>query len=193
MASLSAAVQVAIAGIFLVSGLQKAPRTNRLALTVQRLGVARALSSVAAVVVIAAELVIATSLMLVPSAAWPRVATILMATTFAGAGLIALSRRQGVRIACNCFGGGDSKALGYRQLQMLPLWIVAVLVAGWAAPTWSVEFGIGVLTVAVLTLACLQAAQVVVKGLRLREDRLVVTLPLAETVAAVKERSEARS
>lgn len=106
-----------------------------------------------------------------------KVASILVAglgVVFAGAGAVALIRRQ--QIACNCFGtrpGGKTRNLGWPHVALLPVWLVAAVLI--AAPRPMVEPVAETTTLlALLALALVRAAWPAVRALRdLRHERLL--------------------
>src|SRR2546421_659717 len=109
--------QAALAAVFVVSALSKALNVRELRRTVEKLGVPAS----AAGIITAAEFVTAMALVMQPAASWPRGCVVVLAILFAGAGVRALASNE--KITCSCFGGKRG-LLGWRQLQLLPLWLL---------------------------------------------------------------------
>lgn len=156
---LAALVACAIAGVFVVAGVEKLRSRRAFAKTLTDLGVWPGLRSPLVIAVPALELVTAAGLMLAPRAWWPAAAVVLLGSAFAVAGLLSLRLRQPV--ACSCLGTAAEGYLGMRQVIVLPLWLAAAALLIAAPPTWSVGQGIQLLALVVVAACVLPAVKVV--------------------------------
>ncbi len=145
---LAGLAQLVLAGVLALSALTKAYLPARFGETLRQLGFPAALSRSGAAAVIVAELATGVALVVAPGSGWPRVAVLVLASGFAGAGAWALT--TGRRVACHCFGPGQHAALGVRQLVALPGWLGLCGLAQVKPPTWTVAQGVGLLAFAVL-------------------------------------------
>jgi hypothetical protein len=149
------AAQLSLATILLLAGFAKAVTPRDLRGVLAHLGAAEHLAGLAATAVIAAEVTAGVGLLVLPAQSWPRVLTLGLVAGFAGAGALAMARRE--RITCHCLGGlGRGAVLGRRQLTLLPAWLALVAVAQWRPPTWDRETGLLVVAAVLLALAALQ-------------------------------------
>jgi hypothetical protein len=121
---------------------------------------------------VAAELVAAVGLLLLPARAWPRALVGLLALAFALAGARALATRQ--RIDCNCFGGERGELLGWRQVLLLPGWLVLAAAAQRYPPGWSPRQGLLAMSAVVVGLACWRAPEELRLLRRLGDDRRAI-------------------
>jgi hypothetical protein len=151
------AAQALVAALFLAAGLWKAADLGRLERTLEQLGLARAQVRPAAVAAVGAELVAAAGLLASPAASWPRALVVALAVGFALAGLRALAVEQ--PIGCSCFGNVSEGRLGWRQIALLPGWLLLVALAQARPPTWTPTQGLAGLAALVLALACWQVAR----------------------------------
>jgi hypothetical protein len=149
--------QALLAVLFLVAGLWKAADLGRFERTLEQLGLERAQVRPVAVATICAELVAAAGLLTSPTASWPRALVVALAVGFALAGLRALAVEQ--PIGCSCFGSVSEGRLGWRQVVLLPGWLLLVALAQVRPPTWTPTQGLAGLAVLVLALACWQVAR----------------------------------
>ncbi len=154
LALLGIAAQLTLASVLLLAGFSKVVTPRELRQVLVRLGLANPLAGAATALVITAEIAAGAALLIVPAQAWPRALTLVLAAGFAGAGAVALLRRE--RIACHCFGAIGSGALGRRQLALLPAWLLVTAPAQWQPPTWEPEVGLLLVSTALLVLAALQ-------------------------------------
>jgi hypothetical protein len=163
------ASQVALAALFLVAGLAKAPAVGRLQRTIEQLGLDRARAGPAAVVVVGSEVVAAAGLLVSPAASWPRLLVVVLAGGFAVAGLKALSAKE--PIGCSCFGNVGQGRLGWRQVALLPGWLVLVALAQARPPGWGPAQGLAGLAALVLAIGSWQAARELPRYRDVRADR----------------------
>ena len=140
---LAGLAQLVLAGVLTLSALSKSYRPSRFGMTLRELGLPRGLSTSGAAVLIVAELATGVTLVVAPGAGWPRVAVLVLAVGFAGAGAWALA--TGRRVACHCFGPGQHTTLGVRQLVVLPGWLALCGLAQVEPPTWTAAQGLGLL------------------------------------------------
>ena len=152
VALLGPLAQLLLASVLASTGLAKVLTIRQLRRTVEQLGIGTSVSGAVAIGVIAAELLAAVGLLLLPDRAWPRALVGLLALAFAVAGVRALATRQ--RIECNCFGGERGGLLGWRQILLLPCWLVLAAAAQRYQPSWSPRQGLLGMAVLVVGLAC---------------------------------------
>ncbi|MFI6458213.1 MauE/DoxX family redox-associated membrane protein [Streptosporangium amethystogenes] len=165
--------QGALIAIFLVAALSKILTHRDLTQTISKLGLS-AVARPATLLVIGAELLAVTALTIMPSATWPRVLVVLLALSFAGAGIRALGVKEKIR--CGCFGGGEA-VLGRRQVLYLPLWLGLAVVAEYAPPSWSADEGLAGLATLLLALVAWKLLAEVRLWRVLRGDRMVTPEP----------------
>lgn len=147
------AVQILASTVLLLAGAQKLAAPARFADTLRALDLpgTRVLRTAVPL------LELATAVLLLTGAARPAAALLVagLGTGFGAAGLIATLRRT--RIPCACFGPLDSGTLGWRQVALVPVWLLVA--AGTLA--WP---GIGGLTGLAVLAAVAQVAGVVAAG-----------------------------
>lgn len=134
MNALGSASQILLAGAFMLGSLSKVLAVRNFQTTLISLGLGETLAKPAAAGVIVLEFIIGLSLVLVPSRPWPRIVVAVLAIGFAVAGVAALRTKR--RISCNCFGSVWRGVLGWRQLALLPVWLILVVLAQLRPPTW---------------------------------------------------------
>lgn len=159
MRHLSLPLAAAVAGVLLWAGLEKFRSGAAFAQTLAALGFGPRLRTLMRLVVPAAEVVVAVGLLVTPASIWPRIGVGLLAMTFATAGVIGLRRNE--RIACSCFGGTGSDTLGWRQLALLPAWLLAVFIVWQADPHWSALAGLQYLAALIVLVAVIPGVGVV--------------------------------
>jgi hypothetical protein len=157
-----------MAGVLLWAGLEKARAVTPFASALQQLGGWAAITPLLARIVIAVELLTAVGLIYRPSLLALAAVTAL-AVTFAGAGLIAIVRRQ--RIACGCFGPLGSRVLGREQLVALPLWLGGTAFVAWQGTTPAVLSGTRLLVAIALVMMTLRAAVALREAVAASGDR----------------------
>lgn len=174
-----------LAGAFALAGLSKAIAIRDFRWTLERLGFREAHTGPAAVGVVGAELLAAAGLLIQPAQAWPRWLVAALAVAFALAGAKALKAAE--PIDCNCFGSVGRGFLGWRQIVLLPCWLVLLAMAQRSSPSWSVRQGLSLLAILILAVAYWQVLRGVpvwrrVRGERraLNKDRGLVMLDLHE-------------
>lgn len=148
------AAQVCLAVVLLLAGFSKAVKPRELRHVLVRLGLAGRAASGAAGLVIGAEITVGVALLALPAQLWPRAAALALAAGFAGAGTVALLRRE--PIACHCFGSLGSGSLGRRQVVLFPVWLLLAGLAQWQPPAWKMEVGLLLVSFVLLALAGLQ-------------------------------------
>lgn len=173
--------QGALIAIFLVAALSKILTHRALTQTVSKLGFG-AIARPAALILIGAELLAVTAMTIMPSATWPRGLVVLLALSFAGAGIRALG--VGEKIKCGCFGRGGA-ALGWRQVLYLPLWLGLAAAAEFAPPSWSADEGLAGLAALLLALVAWKLLAEVRLWRVLRDDRMVTPNPTRHEDAEV--------
>jgi hypothetical protein len=136
------------------------------------LGVRPVLTRPVAVGVITTEFVAAVGLAISPAALWPRTLIVVLAVAFALAGLKALVARE--RIDCNCLGNVREGLLGWRQIVLLPCWLLLAAMAQLRPPTWDTGQGLLGLAAFVLVLAYWQLLGLVPGWRTLRGDRIAL-------------------
>jgi len=121
------ATTVALLGAFVLlwAGLEKARDPGAPASTLRALGVPPRLAALG-LLVIPAELAIGVALVFRPDSAWTQGGVLVLAGTFAFAGLLALHRAEQIR--CACFGSGRGGYLGANQALALIPWIAGVAI-----------------------------------------------------------------
>lgn len=172
MQAVGLAAQLTLAAVFLWASLAKLSATGRLSDTIGRLGVPAGLATAAAPSLVALEVAAAVGLIIGPAWWWPRVLAVLLATSFAVAGTVAVATRR--TIACHCFGSVGDGVLGWRQVGLLPLWLgLAALAQRWHV-AWGVDDGLGVLVVVLLALTAVRLPGHVRTVRTLRADRVAM-------------------
>jgi hypothetical protein len=171
--------QALVAALFLVAGLWKAADLGRLERTLEQLGLDRAQARPVAVAAVGAELVAAAGLLASPAASWPRALVVALAAGFALAGLRALAVEQ--PIGCSCFGSLSQGRLGWRQVALLPGWLLLVALAQARPPAWDSTQGLAGLAALLMALAAWQAARGVPRYQALRVARRTAGQPAGLT------------
>jgi hypothetical protein len=161
-----------LAVVFAAAGLAKAIGVRDFRWTLERLGVKEAHSRPVALGVVAAELLAAAGLLISPALTWPRVLVAALAVAFAVAGVKALRAEE--PIGCNCFGNLRQGLLGWRQVVLLPCWLLLTAMAQWSPPRWSASQGLVALTAIVLAVAYRQVLRAIPVWRALRSDRLAL-------------------
>ena len=161
-----------LAGVFAFAGLSKAIGLQDFRSTLGRLGINDARTKPVALGVVAAELLAAAGLLISPAQTWPRMLVAALAIAFALAGLTALRTEE--PIDCNCFGNLRQGFLGWRQVVLLPCWLLLATLAQWSPPTWSARQGLVALTSLALAVAYWQVLRAVPAWRALRGDRLAL-------------------
>ncbi len=159
MKQLSLPLAAAVAGVLLWAGLEKLRSGAAFAETLAALGFGLRLGMIIRLVVPAAEVAVATGLLLTPASIWPRLGVAVLAMTFAMAGAIGLRRNE--RIACSCFGATGSETLGWRQLVLLPIWLLAAFMVWESGPNWSTLAGLQYLAALIVLVALIPGVGVV--------------------------------
>lgn len=170
--AVAVAAQLAVAVVFLHAALSKAAGLSIMQDTIEQLGVRGPLSRPAAVAVVAAELLAAVTLLTVPASWWPRVLAGSLAIGFAGAGVWAVATKR--RVACRCFGNANTGLLGWRQVQLLPVWLGLLALAQWRSPDWTAHEGGAVLAVAIFGLMAWRMPGSLRLVRALRADRIAI-------------------
>ncbi|MGH8435638.1 MAG: MauE/DoxX family redox-associated membrane protein [Pseudomonas sp.] len=122
------AVIVTFAGLLFWAALEKARGLSFFLAALRQLGMPDSLARVTAPLAIALELSVALGLIFQPHSTLTIVGVMVLATTFAFAGLTAL--RQNQKIQCACFGPYGDGPLGRNQLLALPLWLAGAMLLG---------------------------------------------------------------
>lgn len=169
MTVLSAAAAVAMAGVLLWAGLEKARDLGPVAATLRQLGLRGAASRPLAASVATAEVGVALALLFRPDSGWTQGGVVALALAFAAAGALALGR--GEPIHCACFGGRGGK-LGLGQVVALVPWLAAAALLALAAEPPSAVAGAGRLAAVGLALASWRAVAVWDAWREARGDRL---------------------
>lgn len=127
MAILALVIQLGAALVLLLSGALKLAEPSGIVRTIQALGLPGDARRQAAALGLV-ELITAGALVLAPGSLAAGGLVLALGLAFAVAGAIALAGR--IDVHCACMGEGFSGRLGWRQVALLPAW---VLVAGAAA------------------------------------------------------------
>ena len=168
----AAASQAFLVGVFLFASLSKMLKFGQFQETLVVLGVRPALTKSVAVGVATTEFVAAVGLAISPAVLWPRALVVMLAVAFALAGLKALVAKE--RIDCNCFGNVREALLGWRQIVLLPCWLLLAAMAHLRSPTWNPGRGLLGLTTFVLVLAYWQVLALAPGWRTLRGDRIAL-------------------
>lgn len=170
-------IVLVIGAILLWAGLEKIRAGQEFAGTLAALGVPAVLVRVLKPAVPLAEVLAAVGLVVTPSAPWPRLTVLILAMSFAGAGISGLRADEPVR--CSCFGTATRRTLGWFQLAALPAWLLAVGGVAVTGPSWSVHEGIRDLVGLILALGAVRATTIVRLRRMTEADRLAFR-PAAE-------------
>jgi len=162
--------QALLAAVFAFSSLSKLARLRDLQRTLAALGLIEVLTRPAAITVVSAELAAALGLATVPQQAWPRLLAAILAVGFAAVGVRALRLHR--QIECACFGGARRGTLGWRQVQLLPLFLLALVVAEGNPPNLTLAEGLLGLAVLLLGFSYWLAARGAGLWRRIRDDRV---------------------
>lgn len=162
--------QLVLAFVFTLSALAKASRPSKFVTTFEQLGLASQLAVWAAGSVITGELVVGVALGVGPMLVWPRAMGGVLAAGFAGAGVWALRSRR--RVSCYCFGPGQHRELGKRQVAALPGWLALCLLAQILRPSWPAALGWIVLALMLLMAAAVRLIGAWPLWRELRFDRI---------------------
>ncbi|GAA1682298.1 MauE/DoxX family redox-associated membrane protein [Fodinicola feengrottensis] len=182
---IGAAAQAILAAVFTLSGVSKTVTFQAFGETLEHLGVQAEFARRAAFGVVAVESLTGLGLAVFPTSAWPRLVALLLGLGFAGAGVRALQANE--KIACSCFGGLSQSALGWRQLQLLPVWLVLAGAAQWWSPSWDPALGLLGVGVFLLIVTIVRLARHVPGWRRLRTERLVIGDLRAEAELAARQ------
>lgn len=117
---LAESFSILVSTVLIVAGTQKLASSASIAATLRALSVPRPRASgrLLGFLEVAGGIGVALSRSVVSS-----VFLLALGLAFSAAGLLAISRH--LSIECACFGSSTSKALGWRQVAYLPLWVVA--------------------------------------------------------------------
>lgn len=152
----SLAVALPLAGVLLWAGLEKLRTPRAFRGTLAELLPGWSVSAVSCLVPVA-ELMVGSGLLLAANATWPVLGVVLLGILFASAGVAALLR--GKRVTCSCFGAG-AHTLGWREIVILPVWLVAAYLFERTEPAWTTSDGIQYLAALVVILALIRAGMV---------------------------------
>ena len=119
-------MSVALASVFLWTGLSKMTNLEATASTIRALHASLKWSRHVAALIALAEVAAAVGLVFAPNSLFTVVTVCTLAGSFALAGCLAVVRKD--RIRCYCFGTSPAGAyLGWKQLAALPLWMGAAI------------------------------------------------------------------
>jgi len=170
MAVLALVVSLAMAGVLLWAGLEKARNVGPSVSTLMSLGVPRRQARLATHLLSLIEIGAGFGLVFQPHLVWTQLGIVILGLLFALAGIIALQRDHPIR--CNCFGVGVNGQLGRTQVLTLWAWLsgAAVFYHGFDQP---VSLSAGAIRVATLGLVMATMRAVAVWGARreARDDR----------------------
>lgn len=151
---LAAFTALVLGALFLGAATAKLEQPSLFAATLRELGIGPpALVRAGALLVPLAELAAGAALVVRPGAALALLPALVLVLAFAGAGLLAMTKRHPVR--CSCWGARSAQSeLGVRQVAVLPLWLSALALVARAGPgaAWPASSGLAVLAVVVLAL-----------------------------------------
>jgi hypothetical protein len=169
--------QFVLAAVFISAGLAKASSFSVFRRTVRGLGFGENASYRLGILLICVEIVTSIALVIAPSQVVPRIFALGLAVFFALAGTFALVTDRDV--PCNCIGSLGQGTLGWRQLVLLPIWLVLVVAAQLGNTTWLPDVGLAGLSLVVILLIAQKMVRM--RGLfrTLRGDRLALDVHLA--------------
>jgi hypothetical protein len=179
-----------LTSVLIWAGLEKLRSPGSLLATLDALGLGGAPGRILAVGVPAAEVVTAVGLLLLPGAIWPRVGVAVLAVMFAVAGGLALRRDEPV--SCACFGATGGASLGWRQILLLPVWLIATVALHRNHPDWApvtgLEYlaGLTVLGVTLRSVLVVRAWRAAVGNRRAIEEAIVIRTPIMLTPEEVE-------
>ncbi|WP_407563926.1 MauE/DoxX family redox-associated membrane protein [Streptomyces sp. 184] len=143
-----------VSGVLLWAGLEKLRMRAEFARTLSGIGFTGRTRRALILLVPATELLVAGALLITPSAMWTRYAVGALGLAFAAAGAMAL-RAERV-IECSCFGAGG-RALGRRQIVLLPVWLGVAAALQLTGPSWSATAGVRGLAGVLVAICVLRA------------------------------------
>lgn len=149
MADFVTLVRLAMAAVLLWAGLEKARSPKFVISALRQLGVPKHRLRAAFRLLVGLELAVGLGLIFGPRSAATIGGLVVLATAFAGAGLIALIGDEAIH--CGCFGPGSDGYLGTPQLAAFPFWLGAVVLLALEAPA-HVSFGNGASAFAMVAL-----------------------------------------
>jgi len=149
-------ISVSMCALFLLAGTEKLRSRDRFEETLRELGIPAQLIPAVVVSLPASEIVVGISLVLVPSSWLPKIGALILAISFAIAGVVGMFSREPVR--CSCLGSIGEHALGKRQLYALPVWLLGLAYLEWVASIeWTLNTGAYYVVLSVLTLTVLKS------------------------------------
>lgn len=160
-----------MASVLLWAALEKIRSPSSLADTLRRIGVPMSIVGSTAALLVTAELTVALGMIMVPGSLAVIAGLLALATAFAIAGVLAVTRHE--QIHCGCFGTGGNGYLGKRQLGALPFWVAGATLLWIERPgNPTLSDGAALFTLVSLTMTALRTTT----GLRVtsaaRADRL---------------------
>jgi hypothetical protein len=170
MMILSITVALSMASILLWAGTEKLRNLQPLSSTLSQLGVPAWAAPFLGALIAIAEVAVAGGLLFRPQAVWTQGGVVALASAFALAGLVALTRNKVIR--CSCFGAGGRGHLGKTQIIALLPWLAAVwLLRLGGTEVVSPSAGVFLFTVAALTITIVRAPAVSRAWMAARSDR----------------------
>lgn len=134
MAPVGASILLIIAGVLIWAGLEKFRTQREFTSTLSALGVPAPLLRALGIGLPSAEILTGVSVVVGPSAAWPRIAVLSLALCFGAAGVLGLRAEEPIK--CSCFGNEAHRSLGWFQIGTLPLWFLAMVPVVVSRPHW---------------------------------------------------------
>jgi Methylamine utilisation protein MauE len=161
------AVLVTLSVILMWSGLEKARTPHALGTALRMIGLPRRRALATAILVPGLELSVV-AMTVAGMQIVPAVVVILLAASFAIAGIVALV--SGTTVPCPCFGAASKGYLGWRQVAALPLWGVGAW-AAWNPRIGNLDARLIAFTTGISILTAARAAVAVRAGISARQDR----------------------
>ncbi len=171
MSRLALTVTSFLSAILLLAATAKTRSVRSFANTLADLGLPTSLTSVLARAVIVGELLVAVALVIAPGDVVDRAGVAALGLGFFVAGLRSLS--LGGHIECRCFGSVDRSQLGWRQVGLLPAWVLSVLIAP-NSGQYSFLVRLEGLLVSLVIFAVIFGIIATDKARRARQDRIAV-------------------
>jgi hypothetical protein len=170
MVLLGTAVALVMAALLLFAAVAKLASSAPLAETLERLGLPTPLARAAAPLVPWAELAVGTAVVFRPDSLAAQAGVVILAASFAIAGLVAFRLKEPV--PCSCFGTGGGGTLGLRQTIAAVLWVGGVVLVRRGHIAQSFDLGAAKFAVVALSVAAARVVMLAKLWIEGRGDRL---------------------
>jgi hypothetical protein len=185
MQSLAFLISAAVSGVLLWAGLEKLRLRADFDATLTALGIPAGLRILLWVGLVCGELGTGTGLVVLPSAVWPRLGLVILGAMFAVGGVLGM--RADHPVACSCLGAASHGPLGWRQIELLPVWLAAAAALQWLhhpAQRWQRD--LQYLAGLVVVMGAIRAAAVVRAWRLAAGDRVALAEAMAQPAPMFK-------